>query len=147
MKMRVKVGDQIFEVEIEDLNTRPILAKVDCDTFEVWPEEEAAPPRPDASEVRPAVPAAPRAGAPVPANGNGSGSGGRRIVTAPIPGKIIAVLIKHGDTVAVAQELVTLEAMKMKNAIRATRAGTIAAIHVGVGDTVSHGQPLVEFSD
>jgi glutaconyl-CoA/methylmalonyl-CoA decarboxylase subunit gamma len=146
MKMRVKVGDQIFEVEIEDLNARPILARVDCDTFEVWPEEEAAPVRPDASEVKPAVPAAPRAAAPVPANGNGS-SAGRRMVTAPIPGKIIGVSVKAGDTVVVAQELVTLEAMKMKNAIRATRAGTIAIIHVGVGDTVSHGQPLVEFAD
>jgi biotin carboxyl carrier protein len=45
------------------------------------------------------------------------------------------------------QDLLTLEAMKMKNAIRATRAGTIAAVHVNVGDQVQHGQVLLEFTD
>jgi biotin carboxyl carrier protein len=37
--------------------------------------------------------------------------------------------------------------MKMKNAIRATRAGVIAAIHIHVGDTVVHSQALMDFAD
>ncbi len=146
MNMKVKIGDQVFEVEIEDVNARPVLATVDGETFEVYPEEQettmvAAAPAP--AVVRPAAPA-PRAAAPAPvANGNGGG----KAVTAPIPGKIIIVSVKPGDSVSVGQELVVLEAMKMKNAIRATRAGTVKTIYVAVGDSVRHGQPLVEFTD
>ncbi|MCJ7624943.1 MAG: hypothetical protein MUO76_15690, partial [Anaerolineaceae bacterium] len=39
MKVRVKVANNIYEVVIESLHTRPILATVDGETFEVWPEE------------------------------------------------------------------------------------------------------------
>ena len=40
-----------------------------------------------------------------------------------------------------------LEAMKMKNPIRATREGTVATVLISVGDHVRHGQPLVEFTN
>ena len=56
-------------------------------------------------------------------------------------------VLKPGDTVETGQVLCTLEAMKMNNAIRASRDGTIARIHVAPGDHVKHGQPLMEFSD
>jgi biotin carboxyl carrier protein len=148
MNMRVKIGDQTFEVEIEDIQARPVIATIDGESFEVWPEEAqqvvAAPARPAPVAARPAaapVAPAPRAAVPAPA-----GAGGKAI-TAPIPGKIIAVSVHPGDSVTVGQELLVLEAMKMKNAIRATRAGTIGTILVAVGDSVRHGQALVEFTD
>jgi biotin carboxyl carrier protein len=43
------------------------------------------------------------------------------------------------------QELYVLEAMKMKNSIKADREGTIASIHVNAGDTVKHNQPILTF--
>ena len=43
MKLNVKIKDQTFEVEIADLNARPILATVDGETFEVYPDEAAQP--------------------------------------------------------------------------------------------------------
>ena len=142
MNIRVKIGDQIFDVEVGDVSVRPILAKVDCDTFEVWPEEEGMVVKPAVDEKK-VVPSArnPRPAAPA-ANGNKI-----KVVTAPIPGVIISITVKPGDAVVSGQELLVLEAMKMKNSIRATRTGTIAAIQVTVGDHVRHGQPLVEFSD
>jgi glutaconyl-CoA/methylmalonyl-CoA decarboxylase subunit gamma len=148
MNIRVKVCDQNFEVEVGDLNARPILAQIDGETFEVWPEEEAVQPAavPAPVRVSPASAPAPRP-APAPAAAAAAPSGGNRVVSAPIPGVIIGVSAKPGDTIAVGQELVTLEAMKMKNAIRATRAGKIANVFVTVGDKVRHGQPLVEFTE
>ncbi len=68
-------------------------------------------------------------------------------VLAPIPGVIIAISVKPGDSVTRGQELCVLEAMKMKNAIRATRDGKIAEIHVSVGQTVNHSAPLVSFTE
>jgi biotin carboxyl carrier protein len=142
MNFRVKIGDQILDVEVGDVSTRPILARVDCDTFEVWPEEGGLEVKPAAVEKQARVVRPAAAAAPVPANGNKN-----RVVTAPIPGLIISVSVKPGDNVVYGQELCLLEAMKMKNVIRATRAGTIAEIYTAVGDTVHHGQPLIEFSD
>jgi biotin carboxyl carrier protein len=66
-------------------------------------------------------------------------------VTAPLPGVIISIDVKAGDVVKRGQSLLTLEAMKMKNAIRSTREGTIAEVHVANGDQVQHGQLLVSF--
>ena len=72
---------------------------------------------------------------------------GGKDVNAPLPGVIIAIQVKAGDAVSTGQELCTLEAMKMKNAIRANREGTIAAIEVTVGDQVNHGQILMSFRE
>jgi glutaconyl-CoA/methylmalonyl-CoA decarboxylase subunit gamma len=68
-------------------------------------------------------------------------------VLAPIPGVIISIDVKPGDTVEHGTTLCVLEAMKMKNAIRATRAGKIGAVQINVGETVRHNQVLIEFAD
>ncbi len=45
MKLRVRIDDQSYDVEVGDLNTRPILATVEGETFEVWPEENGKAPQ------------------------------------------------------------------------------------------------------
>lgn len=64
---------------------------------------------------------------------------------APMPGNIIEVKAKPGDRVKYGQPLMTLEAMKMKNAIRSPRDGVIATVEVTEGTTVAHGQVLATF--
>jgi biotin carboxyl carrier protein len=70
------------------------------------------------------------------------GPGGPQRVTAPMPGKIVKVLVKPGDEVAVRQGLVVIEAMKMENELRATRAGHVKDVHVAEGDLVDAGRLL-----
>ena len=70
--------------------------------------------------------------APTPVS---SGASGKEL-TAPLPGVIVAVMVKPGDSVSHGQELCTLEAMKMKNAIKSHRDGTIDSVAVTVGDQV-----------
>ena len=140
MKIKVTIADQTFEVEVGDLQARPILATIDGETFEVSPETAAAAAAPAAS-ARPAPVAAPAA-----SRAPAAGGGGKQVV-APIPGVIISITVKPGDEVKVGQELLILEAMKMKNAIRANRAGKVATILVAAGDQVRHSQPLIEFTD
>lgn len=144
MNIRVKINDQVFDVEIADLSARPIQAVVDGETFEVWPEEAApaaaAAVQPAArTEAAPAHPMAPAV--------SDNGGNKTRMVTAPIPGVIISIAVKPGDAVKPGQELCVLEAMKMKNSIKATREGKIGKIMINAGDHVRHGQPLVEFTD
>ena len=74
--------------------------------------------------------------------GTGSGSGPQRLV-APMPGKVVRVLVKAGDLVAVRQPVVVVEAMKMENELRASREGTVAEIHASEGMSVDAGALLV----
>jgi len=66
-------------------------------------------------------------------------------VIAPIPGVIVEITTNIGDSVTYGQELCVLEAMKMKNSIRANRDGLIKKILVSVGDHVRQSQVLMEF--
>jgi len=74
--------------------------------------------------------------------GGGSDSGVVRIV-APMPGKIVKVLVQTGVLVAARQPLVIVEAMKMENELRAPRPGTVTDVLVSEGALVEAGAPLV----
>lgn len=63
---------------------------------------------------------------------------------APMPGKILEVLVKTGDTVSAGDTLVVLEAMKMQNAILASKKGIIKKVHVKENDTISKSDLLIE---
>ncbi len=65
-------------------------------------------------------------------------------LTAPIPGKVVAVKVEPGDEVEPGQALIVLEAMKMENELAAVQAGRVAAVHVTAGETVEGGELLVE---
>jgi biotin carboxyl carrier protein len=64
-------------------------------------------------------------------------------VTAPMPGKVVRVLVRPGDTVAARQGLVVVEAMKMENELRAPRAGTVRDVQARVGTSVEAGALLL----
>ena len=67
--------------------------------------------------------------------------------TAPLPGKIIQVLVKPGDVVRKGSALVVLEAMKMEQTIQAQSDGTVALVAVSEGDQVEAGATLVAFEE
>ena len=155
MKVFVKIEERQFEVKIEDIHARPIIAVIDGDTFEIWPEEvPKAPGIPDTAAsgglIKPNKDAhSPKLGSRKPAQiGTGSnGDGSDRIIRAPIPGIILSITTMPGSDVSTGQELLVLEAMKMKNSIRAPRAGRIKTIHVAPGSAVKHHDILVEFAE
>lgn len=64
-------------------------------------------------------------------------------VCSPLPGTITAINVKVGDTVAVGDTVVVLEAMKMQNNIETETAGTVTSVMVNVGDSVMEGAVLV----
>jgi biotin carboxyl carrier protein len=64
-------------------------------------------------------------------------------VVAPMPGRVVKVLVKSGDIVAARQPLVIVEAMKMENELRAPRAGTVADVRVSEGQSVEAHSVLV----
>jgi biotin carboxyl carrier protein len=69
--------------------------------------------------------------------------GGLEAVSAPMPGKVVRVLVSAGDSVTAGQGLVVVEAMKMQNEMKASRAGRVSAITAREGATVNAGEVLV----
>ena len=63
-------------------------------------------------------------------------------ITSMMPGKVVRVLVKVGDTVAEGQDLVVVEAMKMENAITAPAAGRVLELKAASGDAVETGALL-----
>ncbi|XP_064167943.1 propionyl-CoA carboxylase alpha chain, mitochondrial [Anguilla rostrata] len=66
------------------------------------------------------------------------------ILRSPMPGSVVAVSVKPGDTVAEGQEICVIEAMKMQNSMTAARAAKVKSVHCKPGETVGEGDLLVE---
>ncbi len=142
-RYRVLVGDQEYEVRLSS----------DEDLAEGLITPEMVPLRGNhataaAHSVRPAAspPSAPAPSAPpMPhASTNGHIVGA---MTAPMPGKILSVEVNRGDRVSRGQTLVTLEAMKMKNAIKSPQDGVVMEVLVRPEQTVAYGDLLVQLGD
>ena len=144
MKIHVRIQDKTFEVKIGDVQARPIQAEVDGEIFEVWPEETLI--RSDTSLTVSSTPQITHPVPPVESNGSPAKlSEKTNTVIAPIPGVIVEIAANVGDSVTYGQELCVLEAMKMKNSIRANRDGSIKKILISIGDHVHQSQVLMEF--
>ena len=71
-----------------------------------------------------------------------AGTAAPQQVTAPMPGKVVKLLVRVGETVAARQGVAVVEAMKMENELRAPRAGTVAEVRVVEGMSVEAGAVL-----
>ena len=67
---------------------------------------------------------------------------GRQEVTAPMPGKVVRVLVRAGDAVGAGQGLLVIEAMKMQNELRSPKNGTLEKLLVTEGQAVNAGEVL-----
>lgn len=89
------------------------------------------------------VPVAPRVAPKKPKVGAGAGS---NVISAPLPGAILDVKVKVGDSVKKGDTLIILEAMKMENEIMAPGDGTIAEVNIQKGNSVNAGDVLIVLS-
>lgn len=114
-----------------------------------WQVEE---PGGGAWELRPApaapppVRAAARAAAPEATHASAGGDGSQALVTAPLPGTLVALRVRTGDRVERNQPLLVLEAMKMEHLVTAPQQGRVEAILRGPGDAVQRGEPLLRLA-
>jgi len=64
-------------------------------------------------------------------------------LTAPMPGRVVQLLVAAGERVRQGQPLIVVEAMKMEHTIAAPRDGSVAAVHYALGDLVEEGAELI----
>lgn len=138
---RFKIGGKEYAVAVNGIEGRIADVTVNGVNYSVELENEVPAPAPQASAPKaPAAQAAPAA-APAPA-ASAPATGGKK-VTSPLPGVIISVDVKEGQTVKRGQKVAVIEAMKMENEILAAVDGTITAVHVNKGDSVLEGADIV----
>ncbi|MHB1047678.1 MAG: biotin/lipoyl-containing protein [Thermoanaerobaculia bacterium] len=146
----LRIGGREYQAEVKELTPERATVVVDGTEYAVDIVQlgrraitaeavKAVPPpsSPTSSGVRPAAPT-PSPSRPAP---SGRGEGG---IVAPMPGLVLAIKAKEGDTVAAGQTLLVMEAMKMENAIASPYAGTVAKVYVREGDSIGEGDLLVE---
>lgn len=132
-KFKISVDGTQYLVEMEEVGA-PTPTPADA-----APAASAAPapaPAPAAAPTPAPEPAPAPAAAPAPV------AAGSHAQTAPMPGTILDIHVKVGDTVAANQPVMVLEAMKMENEVVAEQAGTIASINVEKGTMVNPGDTL-----
>jgi pyruvate carboxylase subunit B len=147
-KLKLYVNGVEFEVGLEgvDLSALKYLPQI-ASAGTVSATGEAPAPSAPAPVSLPSVPSAPTPAAPaapVAPTTPSPAPTGEGVVTAPMPGKIIRILVKEGEQVKTGQGLLILEAMKMENEIPAPKDGVVKRILVKEGDTVDTGQALIE---
>ncbi|GAV23011.1 biotin/lipoyl-containing protein [Carboxydothermus pertinax] len=124
-KFKIRVNGREYEIEVEEIHTEGW--GIIPNTQELYKNQNLP-----GNETR-------TAGASMPFKANGAASG----VKAPMPGVVVAIKVKPGDTVGPQDVVITIEAMKMENEITAGRSGMVEQILVAEGDTVQAGQLLI----
>ena len=135
--VRVKVGERWYTVEVDNISTSPLRVTVEGETFEV--EVEGLPPANPAAATSPRTP---RQG-PVQVNPP-TPRVSDKVIRSPMPGRVVAVNVRPGDTVSPGQEVCVVEAMKMEQSISTSQGGVVKAVHVQPLQQVGADDPLVE---
>ncbi len=136
---KYKINGNTYKVGVGDLNDNVVEVEVNGVPYKVEMEKAAA------TKVvsAPRAAAAPRTATGEKVIAKASGNAGTESIKAPLPGVVLSIPVKVGDTVKASDTVLVLEAMKMENAIHAGRDGRVASINVNSGDSVLEGAPLI----
>lgn len=138
---KFKINGNEYNVAVNGIEDGKASVTVNGVAYEVEMENQA-PARKEISQTAPApqAPAAAPAAAPTAA---ARADGAEKTVNSPLPGVIIEVSVKEGQSVKRGQKVAVLEAMKMENDILAPQDGVIGKVLVNKGDSVLEGAGIV----
>lgn len=135
---RYKINGNLYKVTVGDIEDNNVRVEVNGTPYTVELEKQNKPKIKPVVRTASTTPAAPPAAVTRPAS-VGSKSG----INSPLPGVILEIKVKEGDTVKRGQTLLVLEAMKMENDIKADRDGKVTAIKVSKGESILEGTDLI----
>ncbi len=138
---KFKINGKQYEVAVDSIQDGNASVTVNGVAYNVEIEGgiSAAP------AARPAPAASKEAPAPEPAV-KAAGAASGKTIASPLPGTIVEVCVKEGQTVTKGQKLFVLEAMKMENEVQAETDGTVTSILVNKGDSVLEGAALASIA-
>lgn len=136
---KYKINGNLYNVTVNDIEDNVASVEVNGTSYKVELDQPVkAAPKP---VVRPAAAPKTETGAPVVQRPVATAK--KDGVKSPLPGVILDIKVKEGDTVKKGQTIIILEAMKMENNINANKDGKVVEIKVNKGDSVLEGTDLV----
>jgi biotin carboxyl carrier protein len=133
----IKINGTTYKVELHDFHlNKPFFVRVNNKPYKVQYEPTKTP-QATSPAVEPSLPMTSKRPLKTPIIGK------ENAVTAPMPGIVVSLKVKVGDSVSPGQPICVLEAMKMENEIAAPRAGVVKEIKVSEGSSVSQGEPII----
>jgi len=142
-RYQLKVGEREFSIDVQELAADRYTVAVGGESYDVTLADEEGSSAAAMSIAPRAAPLATATPAPKPA----ATSGGKGALTAPMPGVILEVKVKPGDTVERGQPVAVLDAMKMHNVVASPHAGVVAEVLVAAGQTVDHGDAILKYRE
>lgn len=137
---KYKINGNTYNVAIGDIDGNSTQVLVNGIPYQVEFAQEKKVAKVSAPKAAPAPRTA--SGEKVISKPTTAPTGGHAVV-APLPGVLLSVAVKVGDTVKAADTVAVLEAMKMENAIHAGRDGVVKAINANPGDSVPEGGAII----
>ncbi|PKP17724.1 MAG: acetyl-CoA carboxylase biotin carboxyl carrier protein subunit [Bacteroidetes bacterium HGW-Bacteroidetes-23] len=141
-KFNFKINGNSYEVKIDSLEDDLATVQVNGIAYSVELEKKSSVTKTPKLVRSVAVPTTDSSQS-IAKTSNPSAPKGGGTIKSPLPGVILKLHVKVGDTVNLSQELITLEAMKMENSIQADKAGVVEAIHFNTNDAVMEGDVLI----
>lgn len=143
---KFRINGNEYNVDINSVEGNIADVTVNGASYRVEMENAPAPVQKPAQAPAAAVASTGSATTTTPAPKAAAPAGAGKPVTSPLPGVIIEVSVKEGQTVKAGQKVAVLEAMKMENEIQAPADGTVTAILVNKGDSVLEGAEIVKIA-
>jgi len=141
-KYKFQIDKNQYEVEISNIDDNVADVVVNGTSYKVEVEKSlqtTKTPKLVRSVAVPSTDASPQ----VAKTASPSAPKGSGVIKSPLPGKVLNILIKLGDQVAIGQKIIVLEAMKMENNIDSDKEGKVTEVKVAKGDNVMEGDTLV----
>ncbi|MDY0343431.1 MAG: biotin/lipoyl-containing protein [Lentimicrobium sp.] len=145
-KYKFTINGNVYEVNIQNLEDNIAEVEVNGTLYSVTLDKTmqvSKTPRLVRSVSVPSTDSAPS----TVKTANPTSSKGAGTVKSPLPGVILDIYVKEGDTVTMGQKLIMLEAMKMENNISADKSGKVVSIKVSKNDAVMEGDVLIVIGD
>ena len=143
---KFRINGNEYNVDINSVEGNIAVVTVNGASYQVEMENAPAPVQKPAQAPAAAVASTGSATTTTPAPKAAAPAGAGKPVTSPLPGVIIEVSVKEGQTVKAGQKVAVLEAMKMENEIQAPADGSVTAILVNKGDSVLEGAEIVKIA-
>lgn len=135
---RYKINGNLYKVTVGNIEENNVHVEVNGTPYTVELEKPATPKIKPVIRTASTTPAAPPLAVTRP-----TVSQGKSGIKSPLPGVILDIKVKEGDTVKRGQTLLILEAMKMENDIKSDRDGKVTAINVSKGESILEGTDLI----
>ena len=137
---KYKINGNIYKVTVGDIDSNVAKVEVNGVPYKVEMEQTKAAST-VVKSVKPSAPPRTETGAKIV--NKPSVSAGSTAVKSPLPGVILDIKVKEGDSVKSGDTVVVLEAMKMENNIHSSKTGVVKSICINKGDSVLEGADLI----